>query len=762
MPYRTLATLQDTCAADTGDTPTKAAGCKFLGQSEEATTENDNRAHRALAENDEYLIAQMTHKSFYILDPGGTDTGDDQDCDFSGATALQDALTAHTDDVTLFLRGGAYVLPTGADYLISGANITLIGTGAKDGTTPPVITVDSTYDLDITGDNFKMSGVRVAPSVAAATMKVYFSSCENPDVRSCVIDNMSLDVGTGVAGGVFENIVCGGYDRSLNVFGAQNVVLNSITVRHSSSPGVGVANVTFDGPDHLTVNGLDIEAGTPAVQVGCKIGTNTINQCTFNSMDIYTGDDVALQWTGTFSHSRDVFNGCTFVCGEATAFEIDDDLDLTAVVFHGCEFQSERSLFDSEGSFGAAKDLQLSFRDCTFENTSSVWYVEPVFVFTNSAVRGRCSTLDDCVIKDTRSKNSTAAGDPGVGSGGSQVDLVELEGVAARGITFDRDGVTWAVQDGSWVKITDCAVDTLRILTGTLSNEEWEFSGPGDGLIEVYWSKVTDIFLGPTLRGEWTKPVLYMKGRLYDEDNPDDMNTQCVVDGLQIVNTTASGDWQMVALDVSPLFAYLSDKCTLRHLTFHDDSHLEDWDQGGAGAGGDGLTETLFLIGDDCVLEMCDIHLDCSAYGEVDKIVTMSGQRSVVRNNKFFVEPDTTNFKPDAVIWGTASTIMGCLVEGNIITHSGALSTGVALIEFVNGEDNKVVNNHITIDGAVADSPHDVIDFPTAKSPANYCICMGNTIVVRNAGNAPDINPAAVIGYALNNLINDIAGGITS
>jgi len=49
--YIDAATLQDTCDALATVTPGKNAGCKFLGQAEEATTAAANRPHLALAEN---------------------------------------------------------------------------------------------------------------------------------------------------------------------------------------------------------------------------------------------------------------------------------------------------------------------------------------------------------------------------------------------------------------------------------------------------------------------------------------------------------------------------------------------------------------------------------------------------------------------------------------------------------------------------------------------------------------------------------------
>ena len=125
------------------------------------------------------------------------------------------------------------------------------------------------------------------------------------------------------------------------------------------------------------------------------------------------------------------------------------------------------------------------------------------------------------------------------------------------------------------------------------------------------------------------------------------------------------------------------------------------------------------------------------------------------------MEHDTTNNKPECVVYNAVGSTAN-IIENNVIVYSGALATGLSLIEGGGGFDMKVLNNHITIDGAVADSPHDVIKFANTTSPANYAVCMGNTIIVRNVGNAPDIDPATVVGYSLNHLINNASEGITT
>jgi hypothetical protein len=105
--YVNAATLLDTCDADTGDTPGKSLDCKFLGQSEEATTDVANRPHLALAENMDNLkipldsqvaitqVAPLTAFSgtTITIDP----TGGAADISFSSAGYLYTGNVSYSD-----------------------------------------------------------------------------------------------------------------------------------------------------------------------------------------------------------------------------------------------------------------------------------------------------------------------------------------------------------------------------------------------------------------------------------------------------------------------------------------------------------------------------------------------------------------------------------------------------------------------------------------------------------------------------------------
>lgn len=138
--YIYTAELQDTCDADPNDTPTKAAGCRFIGQSEEGTTYNDNRPHLALAQNADLIKGQIDAaisitrvgvlSSFaansFTIDPSGV----------AGNITLAAATTGSGDDITagtpctLVDAAGSFTAEmVGRSIIISGA-----ANAADDGT----------------------------------------------------------------------------------------------------------------------------------------------------------------------------------------------------------------------------------------------------------------------------------------------------------------------------------------------------------------------------------------------------------------------------------------------------------------------------------------------------------------------------------------------------------------------------------------------------------------------------------------------------
>ena len=146
MTYRNRTTLQGSVPADTSDTPGGGVGCRFVTY-ENATAENLNRPHYALAENTDHLYAR---DEFVVCGPSAADG-----VDYSGASAVEDALTA----------GEKKILVLDGTYTFS-ASVTLSAEGTViRGESESGVTLDfsgGSYSLNLGADNVTLENLTLS------------------------------------------------------------------------------------------------------------------------------------------------------------------------------------------------------------------------------------------------------------------------------------------------------------------------------------------------------------------------------------------------------------------------------------------------------------------------------------------------------------------------------------------------------------------------------------------------------------------------
>lgn len=760
MTFRTAAILQDTCAAHAGDTPTKNVGCRFVGQSEEATSSIVNRASLALAENDEHLLANMQHKAMLVCDA----TPATVEADYAGPTALQDALTAVTDDVLIFLRPGTYVLPAGASYTVAGVNVSIYGAGSDDSIAGSVVEVPNGFDFIVTGDRFTLEGVRVKGTAPTDGMDVHFNNCRGARVQDCVFEDMALICDA--QDSHFSNIVCGGRQRAIHVgTNTERCVIQNVEFAESAGViGAGVPLIKIDGADELEMSNIDYISGV-AHQIGLIIGPTACRGVRIDGMSMVTGDADAFRFDGATDHTNIDVTNSSFDCDDGVAWSIVAATSLKRASFRNCEFRAERTLFDSNADASGQKYLDLAFDHCSFVNMASSWH--PYRIGRMLAIRGwgadftGACTMDDCYIFDVWAQGDTAAGIPGVGVGGTALNLVDLEAVDGRNLVMYRGGIAFGVEDGTWIRFTDSRFDgvDVQLGVGAFSSGTYLYNAgvPGDGLISVLAAScVKNLRVGQVMEGAWHKPVLYVLGGGHGAalDTPEVTSQRAVVDGFTIVNI-GSADWQIVALDYAPLWAKLDGNATLRRFVWQRGNRMADYNAAA------GVTQVLVKLENAAnIFEDFQIAIDttnATAHdgGSFESLIKLeSGLQNIVRNGKVYILPDEVNDLPKHVVEQFAGDC--CEISNIIMVYDGNLTAvGQRPIEVWADHFHRVNGNVVNVTGQAAAAGH-VLIFFSAGLPA-YCTVLGNCLNAMAGGSTPDIT-AGVIGYALNVMTNAAVG----
>jgi len=730
MSFSTAATLLDTCEAFGTDTPTKAAGCRFIGQSEPGVSAAVNRALVALAENDEYLVANMTHKSWVVCDVAGAASGNDQDCDYAGATAIQDALDALGDNTMLFVRSGTYTLfeqGSSNELDITQDHVRIVGVGHG-----VVFEIGTGDNLECTGDNIAIENVSfdwVGGTSVVRALGSYFR------MSDCDLNLVYLFLGGDNLTVERTHITNDSY--CLRIDGSWIEVTNCHFEGTRTATGIGEPVVGIYDSHHVTVKDCKVVPTSPttATQVGLSV--------------------IDLTYDITFLN-------CHFQGGLNPAFTYGSDhaTNLTSASFIGCTFQNTPAKA-TELEYGPVMPntvntfqlVQLSFSDCRIETLGSTWYAgpfcqliaeEPLEVGYEHQKVASYITLNNVWFEDHWAKGYDGTDDPPAdASGASVVSVLNLYGVSGRAVTFEREPDYNTQNCASWLDMKRCTLADLRVnydvgtepCDSNVSVDDEKgliFVGPRCSIREL---RVTgDLGKGSGISEAWIRPLLTIKASISRQ-------ATALVDGFIIEQTEISSgdpnptDWEFDTT-TGPIFIEYGELRRFHWETFAGTDRRNNLSSNS--------TRQLVKMSDGGrLLDSAIRHNDDGNL--LSRFIALEGTNILVQGNTFVAgDPASGTFGLSRFI-DEAAASSRVKILGNDLSATTSIPSQ-HYIEVDNTGIHKVVSNN-TLSGSDGAST-DFIDFGSGGSDDEN-ICVGNTVVNVGAGTA-DVNPGTVIGYSTN------------
>lgn len=721
-------------------------------QTSGGTSVSDGSVATQIGELLVYLDAASL-KSVYVLDATGAEAAD-----YSGSSALQDAITDLGSDCTLFLRSGTYELPAGADYDITADNIVIIG--ESEDTT--IIEIDDGYDVILTGNSLHFKNIKFTIDGGATSVTNVDLAGDRCELKNCTLTDMTIKIE-----GDYNKVtdcICGGFRQGFVMFSATKTYISNVVISEPSSPSSSFPLISLEQCSDCHFDGVISNSSSSACPGVWFEGSPEQSRITFKECCIRVGDDAALEfYQGSLKDL--LFESCRFESQDGKGLHINATKTFDNISFIGCTFRSLGTVLESEILL-TAKIANITFQRCNFENSNSSYYDGPVLSMNvnleESIIESvsRCNFID-CRIIDTKSKGCTTVADPGTTEVPTDVvGVVALVGVHVENLIVDRQGITYDIQDSPWVKLTDCIVNGLTIRYDCDSGNVFSYDDNSDGLIEVLDNSVLKnlvvrgpLGLGCDSTNGWARPLLYIKGKRTYGITDLRSGAIAVVDGVEIKQTTTD-EWYAI----STLIANIDDFATLRRLTVGDTMEFSK------SGGYNKVTGRLIELSGMCSkLEDCFISLtDGSTNGGLLKYVIYSYGSSpceIINNKIYLDDPTVSTINLDAVVYFFGSSYSE--FSGNTIRcASGALPYDLGSYKgtvFFRSDCNgcRVHGNSIRL--AECTSSEDVIyfaatDFDGLVSGGN--IAIGNFLFNHDSGstNLPDINGAgsAPIGRAQN------------
>lgn len=372
---------------------------------------------------------ESARQSVYVLDAASA-----KPADFTGASALEDALTALSGgNITLFLRPGTYTM-TGS-LNISDSNVTIVGDSENFVSGGAAIDfTGGAYDLTVSGD-----------SVA---------------IQDCVLGFTNGNGATwtgraGRMGGIFSS----GYLNLQGDYWFGEDVYVQITTASST-----VVGLTLSGCEHVNlVNGQFITIDGAALALSGTISA-TLDECTFTSdQECVTSSSVAGAFKArncTFENeaSNTIYNDIVFAdfTMAGTAGQLDRGyLENCRFVIRRCQRSAGSANYITSNGFDAKNiylviDQGIYHRDgALVQLTNGTWDELELALDASSAAT--VTSADDGMIKigwRGAVRHVTVAGSAIAGTwdmplfyleGGSSTGMAELEGVK-----FGTLGTDWA------------------------------------------------------------------------------------------------------------------------------------------------------------------------------------------------------------------------------------------------------------------------------------------------------------------------------
>jgi hypothetical protein len=675
MAHVTKATLLGSNPVHAGDSPGGGANSKFMSHGEGAEAQYFNRAFAALADNIDNILAIGNFKSMVVCDASGDDTGDDQDCDYSGATALQDAITAASNGTIIFVRAGTYSGPTGAAWNITQDDLTIVGEGGR-GTSPAVrIQIDSGYTIDFQGDGVHIESVQFEADTPATSMDVIFSGT-NVSMKRCTIDTHRLY--TNAENVSIEDVTISPYDSGLLIGSAslnchiKNVVITAPTAPLSTDYSVSIAN-TSDKTVLENVYALYNTTDMYGLRIGDGAYGFTLKNCYFHIQD-----GKALYTVGGFEEGR--FENCDFRCADGTCFEINGIIHRAS--FDNCYFTSNQRVLDTGAT---ALDLGFTFENCQLKNTASAWHsYQPIRVMgarnPEESSTGYAPYFKNCVFFDRYSKGADIANAPGTtGTPSSTFPVFQLEGCRAENITFDRTGISWVIFDGEWISLHACIIDGLKVIMGTGNLTPFLYDDPSsaNGLINIYASKISNILIGDRFgwatqtggRTSWDQPLIFAAGKNYTSTSVDQLYGKTVLDGVFINSETAGANrWIVEDAAYKALALHCANDVMVKNLVWSEDNIL-----GYMGAYSNDVG--IVTLGDRCIFYTGEFSLsESTTTVGIPCFITLIGDGVVIRDSRLYITPLASPYF-DALI-GSIGSVYGTVIDGcHMVWNNAVIAT---------------------------------------------------------------------------------------
>lgn len=626
--------------------------------------------------------------------------------DYIGADAVLDALTAVTTNATIFVKDGTYTINGNVSI---GTGVRLVGEARRysgNGTT-----LDISNGAVITmNDNSSLENIYAVLSGAVVGTEAITASGDRVSIRDCILDGISLNCSGNY--GSFDNIE----------------IVN---------PTAGLTSLYVSSSNFSTFNNFTISSTTVVVIAG------TCSGLTFNSVSIDTTHTGISFNAATVEDSS--FRSVSIVTTTSTVISIGTGV-FKDTTFENCYFEGEVSLLTTDA---VVRERAVTFRNCYFNNVGSAWYktaAVKMLCHRGSGVAANFATgamFEDCKIVDKYCTGTTSSGIPGaLVADGAGFAVVELEGVSFRNLILDRSTITYNVEDGAWLKMTNCDGTGLTVRTASTAAMAEDVAITGsDGLIEfLEETRVSDVKVILEYEDRVYRPVVYVyNSHDHDEATEGEHCLPATVNGLHIAFD--DGTARHVGND------------TALGLEMAGNSVVRDfvWNAGNIwafrnDAGGINLNNSIVLMhGDYNTLENCQIDCDCTVAGSTTHVIYVGSHsdyldtHNIIRGGKVSMQfgacldPVGTKYP----LHGVYAKGAGTLVEGlSIFTNDTTAATFYPI--YATGGFVRVANCFIHMGtcfaGTNAITWSGAVPIATGVAVGNICRASGGVVAPGIAG----------------------------
>ncbi len=660
---------------------------------------------------------ETNRKAFVVCTPAGG-TGD-----FAGADAVLNALAAYpSGDVVIFIRNGSYNIANAGITAVP-RGVTLVGEavsgpGVANGV---ILLLNGAGGIVLLGADSHIEKIqfRAATPDGTQILAVFNANCS---LRNASIDQLKLSVSGDWS--TIENVRILPYDVAIEADQSNHSKFKNIEV---SEPAVDTASelVLFSGnTEGLVVTDLNVTITTAGFSVG----------------------GITLSGAATY-FQRTRFDNCYVQSQDGIALSIIGK--CWGVSFEDCAFYSDRTIVDTGST---VYDLDISFRNCYFDNQGSAWYrTHAARLMSTTPSGGFTSTggvvLENCHFSDSYCTGNTDPADPGgVPTAGVAFPVLEFSGVSGRNVSFQRTLLAYNVEDSPWMSLSNCRINgvTLNASGGTFT--PFSYAGYSDGIIEVLGqSFITDLRYVNALKDEVHRSVVFVHNTA-DYTSTTDVATDlpAVIDGLHIAFDDGSAYFnsETPAPYEHGMLLTMDGNAIVRRFVMNNDVKFQVKTTMVTN-----YTNVLILLkGRYNTFEDFQIYLKAVDQGTVSRVIVIGSadndHQNIVQNGKIHIEHTVVDALKYPIHAISALYGSGVIVNG-VTVYMTTPDTDMRAI-YINSFFSRVVNCHVDIDGDCAtESGLIAFDSDGINGPAETCTCIGNIMRARTLLAGP---PTIVVG----------------